>query len=129
MGPPILWRDPASGKDHGVAVHFPRARRGDAGLAQDLRVGRRVTCEIFLAALTRALPNLSPPEVCWALHFTDALPHQCTDTNFRRLKALSDGGCDTEDVASVLDRAVRYAIGGIEAFAATARDRKTTRAS
>ncbi len=128
MGPPILWRDPASGKDTGSRF----ISRALAEVTPELRkilesdVGH---LRIFLAALARALPNLSPPEVGWALHFTTALPHQCTDTNFRRLKALSDGGCDTEDVASVLDRAVRYAIGGIEAFAATARDGKTIRAS
>ena len=83
----------------------------------------------FLAALARALPHLSKPEVCWALHFAVALPHQCTDTHFKRLKALSDNGCDTEDVAAVLDRAVRYAIGGIEAFAEAARDRNAAGAS
>ena len=60
-----------------------------------------------------------------ALQFMAAPPHQCRDTNFSRPKALSDGGCDTEDVASPPDRAVRYAIGGIEAFAATAANHKT----
>jgi AcrR family transcriptional regulator len=124
MGPPILWRDPASGKD--TASRF--ISRALAEVTPDLR--KILESDVshlrgFLAALARALPDLSPLDVCWALHFTIGLPHQCTDTNFRRLKALSDGGCDTEDVASALDRAVRYAIGGIEAFAATSRDGKS----
>ena len=124
MGPPILWRDPASGKD--TASRF--ISRALAEVTPDLR--KILESDVshlggFLAALARALPHLSPQEVCWALHFTTALPHQCTDTNFRRLKALSDGRCDTEDVESVLDRAVRYAIGGIEAFASTAQIRNT----
>jgi hypothetical protein len=84
----------------------------------------------FLAALAHALPSLSEPDVCWALHFTTALPHQCTDTNFKRLTALSDGRCDVEDVAAVVDRAVNYALGGIEAFVAAGRNgRRTAKAS
>jgi hypothetical protein len=79
--------------------------------------------------LTRALPRLSQPEVCWALHFTTALPHQCTDMNFKRLKALSDSGCDTEDVEAVLDRAVCFAIAGIEALAAARNRKAAARAS
>ncbi len=123
MAPPILWRDPATGKD--TASRF--ISRAMAEVTPDLR--RILESDVshlrgFRAALSRALPHLSEPEVCWALHFTVGLPHQCTDTNFNRLKALSEGGCDTEDVAAVLERAVRYAIGGIEAIAAPARLRK-----
>ena len=83
MGPPILWRDPASGKD--TASRF--IARAMAEVTPDLR--KILESDVshlrgFLAALTRALPHLSKPEVCWALHFTVALPHQCTDTHFRR---------------------------------------------
>ncbi len=124
LGPPILWRDPASGKD--TASRF--ISRAIAEVTPDLR--RILESDVshlraFLAALTRALPQLSEAEVCWALHFTSGLPHQCTDTNFQRLKALSEGRCDTEDVAAALERAVRYAIGGIEALAAKAGLRDT----
>jgi AcrR family transcriptional regulator len=120
IGPPILWRDPATGKD--TAARF--IARAIAEVTPDLR--RILESDVshlrgFRAALARALPHLPEPEVCWALHFTVGLPHQCTDTNFTRLKALSEGGCDTEDVAAVLERAVRYAIGGIEAVATPAR--------
>jgi len=128
MGPPILWRDPASGKD--TASRF--ISRAIAEVTPDLR--KILESDVshlrgFLAALTRALPRLSQPEVCWALHFTTALPHQCTDMNFKRLKALSDSGCDTEDVEAVLDRAVRYAIGGIEALAAAQNRKAAAKAS
>jgi AcrR family transcriptional regulator len=125
MGPPILWRDPASGKD--TASRF--ISRAIAEVTPDLR--KILESDVshlrgFLAALTRALPTLSEPEVCWALHFTSALPHQCTDTNFKRLTVLSDDRCDVEDVEAVVDRAVAYAIGGIEAFVAAARNGKRT---
>lgn len=115
MGPPILWRDPVSGK--ATASRF--ISRAMAEATPDLRkiletdVGH---LRAFLAPLARALPQLSRDDVCWALHFTVGLPHQCTDTNFRRLRALSDDACDTEDVEAILDRAVRYALGGIEAL-------------
>ena len=57
----------------------------------------------FVLPLARSLPQLSEPEVCWALHFAVGLPHQCTDTNFKRVKALSDGQCDTANVRAVLE--------------------------
>ena len=122
LGPPILWRDPATGKD--TASRF--ISRAIAEVTPDLR--NILESDVshlrgFLAALTRALPHLAPADVCWALHFTAGLPHQCTDTNFKRLTALSEGRCDTEDVGAALERAVRYAIGGIEAIAAPARHR------
>jgi AcrR family transcriptional regulator len=115
LGPPILWRDPASGKatssrfiSRAIAEATPELRKI---LESDVR---HLTG--FLPPLARALPGWSETEVCWALHFAIALPHQCTDTNFRRLNALSEGRCDTEDVYAVLERAVRFALGGIEAM-------------
>ncbi len=117
MGPPILWRDPASGRD--TASRF--ISRALAEVTPDLRKILESDVRhlrLFVDALARALPQLSEDEVCWALHFTSGLPHQCTDTNFRRLEALSGGGCDTRDVAAALERAVRYALGGVEALAA-----------
>jgi AcrR family transcriptional regulator len=111
LGPPILWRDPASGKE--TASRF--IARAIAEATPDLESDVRHLTG-FLAPLARALPGWSEAEVCWALHFAIGVSHQCTDMNFRRLKALSDGRCDTEDVGAVLARAVRFAEGGIEAL-------------
>jgi AcrR family transcriptional regulator len=117
LGPPILWRDPASGK--ATASRF--VSRALAEVTPELR--KILESDVshqraFLAPLARALPHLSEPEVCWALHFAGALAHQCTDTNFKRLAALSTGGCDVEDAKAVFERAVRFAVGGIAALAA-----------
>ena len=115
LGPPILWRDPASGKatasrfiSRAIAEATPELRKI---LESDVR---HLTG--FVAPLARALPGWGETEVCWALHFAVALPHQCTDTQFKRLEALSGGRCDTEDVHAVLERAVRFALGGVEAL-------------
>jgi AcrR family transcriptional regulator len=123
MAPPILWRDPASGK--ATASRF--ISRALLEVTPDLR--KILESDVshqraFVAALAHALPELPHAEVCWTFHFTNALPHQCTDTNFKRLSAVSEGRCDPEDVAAVLDRAVRYAIGGIEAARAAGRTAK-----
>jgi hypothetical protein len=72
---------------------------------------------VFLAALAGALPSWSAAELSWALHFANGLAHQCTDTNFTRLTALSDGACDTEDLEAVLSRALRFAVSGVMALA------------
>ena len=122
LGPPILWRDPACGKDtasrfisRAIAEATPELRKI---LETDVR---HLTG--FLAPLARALPGLSETDVCWALHFAVGVPHQCTDTNFKRLEALSAGRADTSDVQTVLDRAVSFALGGVQALQA---DRATT---
>ena len=116
LGPPILWRDPATGKDtasrfitRAITEATPELRKILESDVSHLRG--------FLKAMSRALPTLSETEVCWALHFALAAPHQCTDTNFKRLKALSEGQCDTGDVRAVLERALRFALGGVEAIA------------
>ena len=115
VGPPILWRDPRSGKD--TASRF--ISRAIAEATPELR--HILQTEVghlrrFLAPLARALPGRSEQEVCWALHFVSALPHQCTDTHFRRLEALSSGSCKTTDVEAVLERALRFALGGVQAM-------------
>ncbi len=118
LGPPILWKDPASGKD--TASRF--IARAMAEVTPELR--RILETDVshlrgFVLPMARSLPQLSEPEVCWALHFALGLPHQCTDTNFKRVKVLSDGQCNTADVQGVLERAIRFAVGGIEAMVAS----------
>ena len=70
----------------------------------------------FVAALLRALPGWRESEACWALHFAGGLVHQCSGTNFKRLEVLSQGRCDTADMPALIERAVRFALGGIEAM-------------
>ena len=115
LGPPILWRDPVGGKatasrfiSRAIAEATPDLRKI---LETDVRHLQR-----FLAALARALPGWKDREVCWALHFALGAPHQCTDMQLKRLDALSDKQCDTADVEAVLDRAVRFSLGGILAL-------------
>ncbi len=115
LGPPILWRDPASQKD--TASRF--IARAMAEVTPELRTILESDVSHlrgFVPPMARALPHLSEPEVCWALHFAVGLPHQCTDSNFKRVKALSDGRCDTADVHAVLERAIQFAVGGIKAL-------------
>ena len=115
LGPPILWRDPSSGKatasrfiSRAIAEATPDLRKI---LETDVRHLQR-----FLDALARALPGWSEAEVGWALHFALGAAHQCTDMQFKRLDALSGGRCDTADVQGALDRAVRFALGGVKAL-------------
>jgi AcrR family transcriptional regulator len=117
LGPPILWRDPSSGKD--TASRFISRVLSEATpelrkiLETDVSHLQR-----FLAPLARAMPGCSEAEACWALHFVVGLPHQCTDTNFKRLDALSGGRCDTQNAGGALERAVSFALGGVGALQA-----------
>lgn len=118
LGPPLLWRDQASGKR--TASRF--VTRAMSEPTPELR--KLLETEVghlkrFQAAFARALPHFDEAEVGWALHFALALPHQCTDTHFARLRMLTDGRCDTDDMESLLARAIRFASGGIAALAET----------
>lgn len=120
LAPPILWKNPASGKD--TASRF--VSRALAEGTPELRVILESDVshlKAFLRPLARALPHLSEAEVCWALHFALGAVHQSTDTNYKRVQLLSDGQCDTTDVEAVLDRAIRFSAGGIAAL--SVRDR------
>jgi AcrR family transcriptional regulator len=115
IGPPMLWRDPRSGRD-GAARFVNRAL---AEATPELRLILETDVSHlrhFIPALARALPSRTEAEVCWALHFALGLLHQCTDTNHRRLGILSGGRCDTDDVQAVLDRIVAFAVAGIAAM-------------
>jgi AcrR family transcriptional regulator len=115
LGPPILWKDSGSGK--ATAARF--ILRALAEATPELR--KILESDVshlagFVPPMARALPHLSEPEVCWALHFAAGLPHQCTDTFFKRLAVLSGGRCDASDAGATLERAVAFAVGGIEAL-------------
>jgi AcrR family transcriptional regulator len=119
LGPPILWRDPASGK--ATASRFVSRVHSEA--TPELRhiLETDVThLKRFLPPLARAMPGCSQAEVCWALHFAVGLTHQLTDTQVTRLGALSDGGCDAVDAEAALERAVKFALGGVRALCARA---------
>jgi AcrR family transcriptional regulator len=115
LGPPILWKDPASGK--ATAARF--ISRALAEATPELR--KILESDVshlagFVPPMARALPHLSEPELCWAIHFAASLPHQCTDPFFKRLVVLSGGRCDVSDIPATLERAIVFAVGGIEAL-------------
>jgi len=77
----------------------------------------------FAAAMRRSLPGLPDVEIYWGLHFALAMAHQ-TIRDSERLERLSDGQCDLDDVAAVIERVVAVAVlslGGAAAEKAAAR--------
>jgi AcrR family transcriptional regulator len=71
----------------------------------------------FAAAMRRSLPDCSDTDLYWGLHFALALAHQ-TIRDSERLTKLSEGKCDLDDVAGVIDRIVAIlvvALAGPEA--------------
>jgi AcrR family transcriptional regulator len=59
----------------------------------------------FAAAMRRSLPDHSDVDIYWGLHFALAMAHQ-TIRDGERLEKLSDGLCDLDDVADVIERIV-----------------------
>jgi Tetracyclin repressor-like, C-terminal domain len=64
--------------------------------------------------MRRALPAHSDVELYWGLHFALAMAQQ-TVRDSERLAKLSEGQCDVDDVADVIDRVVKVAVMGLTA--------------
>ena len=72
--------------------------------------------ERFVEALHKALPNLSPSDVMWRLHFTaGAMAHLMARAPV--LPEISQGLCDPADRPAVLARLVTFAAAGFRADA------------
>lgn len=78
----------------------------------------------FAAAMRRALPGRDEAELYWGLHFALSMAHH-TIREKERLAKLSEGKCDLNDVAGIVDRVVSVAsmtlMGGTPASKAVPR--------
>ena len=63
----------------------------------------------FVAAMRRSLPDRSEVKLYWALHFALAMAHQ-TIRDSERLTKLSEGLCDLNDVAGIIERIVAVSV-------------------
>ncbi len=66
----------------------------------------------FAAALGRMLPELTPAEIYWRLHYLLGLEHSLIG-DLPRLKQLSKGLCDTTDVDAIVARTLAFALHGL----------------
>jgi Tetracyclin repressor-like, C-terminal domain len=63
----------------------------------------------FAAAMRRSLPDRSEVDLFWGLHFALAMAHQ-TIRDSERLIKLSEGACDLNDVAGIIERVVAVSV-------------------
>ena len=63
----------------------------------------------FAAAMRRAMPDRDEVELYWTLHFALAMSHH-TIREKERLAKLSEGKCDLDDVAGIIDRVVAVSV-------------------
>jgi AcrR family transcriptional regulator len=63
----------------------------------------------FVAAMRRSLPGRDDAELYWGLHFALAMSHH-TIREKERLTKLSEGRCDLNDVAGIVDRVVAVSV-------------------
>lgn len=66
----------------------------------------------FAAAMRRSLPDHDDVEIYWGLHFALAMAHQ-TIRDSERLVKLSEGLCDVNDVAGIIERIVRVSVAAL----------------
>src|SRR5207244_9159847 len=63
----------------------------------------------FAAAMRRALPGRDEAELYWGLHFALSMAHH-TIREKERLTKLSEGKCDLNDVAAIVERVVSVSV-------------------
>ena len=63
----------------------------------------------FAAAMLRAMPTRNETELYWGLHFALAMAHH-TIREKERLTKLSEGKCDLDDVAGIIERVVAVSV-------------------
>src|ERR1700692_632008 len=63
----------------------------------------------FAAAMRRSLPGRDQVDLYWGLHFALAMAHQ-TIRDSERLAKLSEGMCDLNDVAGIIERVVAVSV-------------------
>jgi AcrR family transcriptional regulator len=115
IAPAILWRDPAAGKASAwrFLARMSFAPTAELGALLENRVAGLMA---FRRALARALPRAGLQQISWALHFAAGLQFQCTDLQLQRLVGFSEGVCDVEDLAGVVERAIAFAAAGLRAL-------------
>jgi hypothetical protein len=59
--------------------------------------------------MRRSLPDRNEVDLYWGLHFALAMAHQ-TIRDSERLTKLSEGSCDLNDVAGIIDRIVALSV-------------------
>jgi AcrR family transcriptional regulator len=68
----------------------------------------------FIAAMRRAMPGRDDVDLYWALNFALAMSHH-TIREKERLTKLSEGRCDLNDVAGIIDRVVSVSVMALAA--------------
>src|ERR1700724_2890917 len=76
------------------------------------------------AAMRRPLPNSRDADLYWGLHFALAMAHQ-TIRDSERLTKLSEGICDLNDVAGVIERIVAVSVMALTGRAVEGRKSET----
>jgi AcrR family transcriptional regulator len=74
----------------------------------------------FAAAMRRSLPDHGDVDIYWGLHFALAMAHQ-TIRDGERLTKLSEGSCDLDDAAAIIERIVAVSVVALTQRPAAAR--------
>jgi AcrR family transcriptional regulator len=82
----------------------------------------------FAAAMRRSMPGRDETELYWGLHFALAMAHH-TIREKERLTKLSEGKCDLNDVAGIIDRVVAVSVMALTGNVASSKAARAAAAS
>lgn len=124
IAPSIEWRDPNSSHRHAFKF-LSRARTEGTPQIKKVIDTRLGALEEFRDALLKAYPDASIEDVVWGLHFALSTMHHVGIERLR-IEALSNGVCDSRDMAALTERLVDYTAAG---FLASVEAGKKTKAA
>lgn len=102
---------------------FSRVYSESPQFQKSIRIkGFSETTDRFLELLRRALPHLSDEDIYWRLHFS-AGPLVGTLTHGNRLRVISNGLCNPDDIDDALQRLRGFICAGLEAASFSSSDR------
>jgi AcrR family transcriptional regulator len=111
LGPPVRWAAP--GGERAITLQFMiRARSEGTPEMREAIAGDVSHLTRFSAALIAACPTLKPEEVYWRLHFCLGVIHNSRLAEFDRLRLLSGGLTDEDDVEALLTRMLDFCEAG-----------------
>lgn len=109
VAPAILW----TSDERRISLRFlNRARsEGPLEMREIIRTDVKHLAR-FADALQGARPGLGKAEMLWRLHFALGVLHHNSAADYARLTILSDGVCDPDDRAALLDRVLDFIVAG-----------------
>lgn len=109
VGPPLRGCLDPDRQRSAAARFMVRASAESVPVIRNIKTREIDHLRRFAAAMQRAAPDVPEADIYWALHFALAMTHE-TINGAERLRRLSGGACNLDDVAGIVARIVEVTV-------------------